>query len=90
MLLKGKTVLLTGGASGIGRASVLLLADAGARILLCDRNEAGAKETMAMAAKGAIEFIPLELTDAANGCVRSQPAALTSTSILPPARASPC
>ena len=66
MLLKGKTVLLTGGASGIGRASVLLLADAGARILLCDRNEAGAKETMAMAAKGAIEFIPLELTDAAS------------------------
>jgi 2-hydroxycyclohexanecarboxyl-CoA dehydrogenase len=66
MLLKDKTVLLTGGASGIGRASVLMLAKEGARVLLCDRNEAGAKETMAMATGGAVEFIALELTDASS------------------------
>jgi 2-hydroxycyclohexanecarboxyl-CoA dehydrogenase len=64
MQLKYKTVLLTGGASGIGRATALMLAGEGARILLCDVNKEGAEETIAMA-KG-IEFVPLELTDAAS------------------------
>ena len=43
MLLKYKTVMMTGGASGIGRATVLMLAKEGARVLLCDVNEAGAE-----------------------------------------------
>ena len=63
MQLQYKTVLLTGGASGIGRATALMLAQEGARILLCDMNEAGAEETIALAAGGGVEFIPLELTD---------------------------
>jgi 2-hydroxycyclohexanecarboxyl-CoA dehydrogenase len=63
MLLKYKTVLLTGGASGIGRATVLMLAAEGARILLCDTNQAGAEETIKQAAGGAVEFVKLELTD---------------------------
>jgi 2-hydroxycyclohexanecarboxyl-CoA dehydrogenase len=62
MLLKNKTVAMTGGASGIGRATVLMLAHEGARVLLCDMNEAGANETIRMAG-GDVEFIPLELTD---------------------------
>jgi 2-hydroxycyclohexanecarboxyl-CoA dehydrogenase len=67
MLLKYKTVLMTGGASGIGRATVLMLAKEGARVLLCDINEAGAKETIAIAdADGAVEFIKVELTDGAS------------------------
>src|SRR6516165_6159371 len=61
MQLKYKTVLLTGGASGIGRATALMLAGEGARVLLCDMNRQGAEETIGMAA--GVEFIPLELTD---------------------------
>jgi 2-hydroxycyclohexanecarboxyl-CoA dehydrogenase len=66
MLLKYKTVLLTGGASGIGRATALMLAAEGARILLCDMNRAGAEETIKLAAGGAVEFVTLELTDGAS------------------------
>jgi 2-hydroxycyclohexanecarboxyl-CoA dehydrogenase len=62
MLLEHKTVLLTGGASGIGRATVLMLAEQGARVLLCDVNEAGARETIGMAGRGIVEFCPLDLT----------------------------
>jgi 2-hydroxycyclohexanecarboxyl-CoA dehydrogenase len=66
MLLKYKTVLMTGGASGIGRATVLMLSKQGARVLLCDVNEAGANETIEMAQDGAVEFIKVELTDGAS------------------------
>ena len=55
MLLKYKTVMMTGGASGIGRATVLMLAKEGARVLLCDVNEAGANETIKMAGGSGVE-----------------------------------
>ena len=63
MQLKYKTVMMTGGSSGIGRATVLMLAKEGARVLLCDVNEAGAQETIKMAGSGAVDFIKVELTD---------------------------
>jgi 2-hydroxycyclohexanecarboxyl-CoA dehydrogenase len=63
MLLKHKTVMITGGASGIGRASVLMLAKEGARVLLADVNETGAVETIRLAAGASVEFLKLELTD---------------------------
>ncbi len=66
MLLKHKTVMMTGGASGIGRATVLMLAAQGARVILCDVNEAGAKETVALADGGPVEFVALDLADAAS------------------------
>jgi 2-hydroxycyclohexanecarboxyl-CoA dehydrogenase len=66
MLLKYKTVMMTGGASGIGRATVLMLAKEGARVLLCDVNEAGANETIKMAQGGPVEFVRVELTDGAS------------------------
>jgi 2-hydroxycyclohexanecarboxyl-CoA dehydrogenase len=62
MLLQDKTVVMTGGASGIGRATVLMLAAEGARVLLCDINAAGAEETIKMS-RGAVDFVKLDLTD---------------------------
>jgi len=40
MKLEGKSALVTGGASGMGAATVRLLADSGARVVIVDRNEA--------------------------------------------------
>ena len=42
--LSGRCALVTGGASGIGRAVAQRLADAGAEVLVVDRDEQGAKE----------------------------------------------
>lgn len=43
--LKGRRVILTGGGSGIGRATAVRLAEEGAIVGLFDINEAGANET---------------------------------------------
>src|SRR3984885_13139 len=48
--LDGKRVILTGGASGIGRAAALRLAAEGCVLGIFDRNEAGARETAARCA----------------------------------------
>jgi NAD(P)-dependent dehydrogenase (short-subunit alcohol dehydrogenase family) len=37
--VKGRTVLVTGGSSGIGKAAALKIAAAGARVLICARNQ---------------------------------------------------
>lgn len=45
MLLHNKVVLITGGASGIGRECVLACAREGARVAVIDRDKTGAEET---------------------------------------------
>ena len=44
MTLDGRTVVVTGGANGIGRACAVRLARAGAEVTVVDRDEAGVKE----------------------------------------------
>lgn len=48
MLLDGKAALVTGGASGIGRAIALAYAREGAKVVVADINDAGGRETVAL------------------------------------------
>jgi NAD(P)-dependent dehydrogenase (short-subunit alcohol dehydrogenase family) len=48
MRMDGKIALVTGGASGIGRASCRRLAEAGAMVIVADRQRSGAEETAAL------------------------------------------
>lgn len=47
-MLQGKTALITGGARGIGRATALLFAREGARVLVSDASGDGARETVSL------------------------------------------
>jgi NAD(P)-dependent dehydrogenase (short-subunit alcohol dehydrogenase family) len=46
MRLQGRTAIITGAGSGIGRASAKLFAEEGARLALVDRDSAGLQETL--------------------------------------------
>ncbi|KIF00557.1 3-oxoacyl-ACP reductase [Streptomyces sp. RSD-27] len=65
--LTGRTALVTGAAAGIGRATALLLAAAGAAVHCADRDEGGLAETSALIAKagGTATAHPLDVTDRA-------------------------
>lgn len=47
-MLEGKAALVTGGASGIGRATSLAMSREGARVAVADRTEEGAAATVAL------------------------------------------
>ncbi|MDQ8729882.1 glucose 1-dehydrogenase [Bradyrhizobium sp. LHD-71] len=47
-ILDGKAALVTGGASGIGRATAVAMSREGARVAVADRTEASATETVAL------------------------------------------
>jgi 3-oxoacyl-[acyl-carrier protein] reductase len=60
--LRGKVAAVTGGASGIGRATALVLAEAGAAIVVADIDSAGAAGTVAAieGAGGAAIAVPVD------------------------------
>jgi len=47
--MDGKVILITGGASGMGRATAVAAARAGAKIAICDVDGKGGEETLGMA-----------------------------------------
>jgi 2-hydroxycyclohexanecarboxyl-CoA dehydrogenase len=65
MEMQGQSVVVTGAASGIGKATALLLAREGARVFIGDVDEAGGQAAAAegVAERLSIEYLPLELTD---------------------------
>jgi NAD(P)-dependent dehydrogenase (short-subunit alcohol dehydrogenase family) len=63
--LENKVALITGGAAGIGRATAVLFAREGARVIVADIAAAGGEETAHMAGRGAIA-IRTDVTDEAS------------------------
>lgn len=64
--LKGKTAVVTGGGSGIGRAVVLRLAERGARVVVLDISEPAARESveLVVAAGGTAHALECDVSDA--------------------------
>ncbi len=66
MRLEGKVAIVTGGGSGIGRASAEAFAREGARVVVADRSESDALETAAKIGEGGGEAVTA-IGDVTNG-----------------------
>ena len=67
MRLKGKTAIITGGASGMGRASARLFAKEGANVVVADKDAEGGNKTVddILAEGGKAVFSQCDVTDQA-------------------------
>jgi NAD(P)-dependent dehydrogenase (short-subunit alcohol dehydrogenase family) len=81
--LDGATAFVTGGASGIGRASARLLAAAGARVAVADRDAEGARAVAAELPGDALG-VAIEVTDAdaVEGALAAAEARLGTADVL--------
>ena len=73
MSLRGKSVIITGGATGIGKCTALFLLREGMNVVIADLDkEAGAECAEEYKAIGQIEFIPTDVSQEApvENCVR--------------------
>ena len=64
--VEGKVALVTGGASGIGRATALTFAREGAKLVIADMNEEGGHQTVHMITENGGEaiFVQVDVTSA--------------------------
>ena len=69
MRLKDKVCIITGGGSGIGRASALLFAQEGARLAIADKKPASAESVAAECARKGAEAIAIEVDVASAAAV---------------------
>jgi NAD(P)-dependent dehydrogenase (short-subunit alcohol dehydrogenase family) len=65
MILENQVAIVTGAASGIGRAGAMIMAREGAHVAVLDRDRAGAEQTVGMilAAGGSAEAHEVDVTD---------------------------
>ena len=61
--VEDKTILITGAASGIGKATATLCAEMGSKLILLDLNEKGLNEVKAEVSDTTVETITINLTD---------------------------
>ncbi len=65
--IEGSVVIVTGGASGIGRASAVLFAQQGSRVVIADVDLCGAQETQAVITGfgGQARVVPTDVSQSA-------------------------
>jgi NAD(P)-dependent dehydrogenase (short-subunit alcohol dehydrogenase family) len=62
MNIQGKSALVTGGASGLGAATVRMLAGKGAKVVIADVNEKGGND-LAQELGAGVQFVKTDVTD---------------------------
>ena len=67
MKIKSSSALVTGGASGLGAATVRMLAAQGAKVIIADVNEKGGNE-LAQELGSSIKFVKTDVTGRRPSC----------------------